>query len=100
MPNKFLFADEAGCFTFEKRQHVSRYFILCTVAMEDDTVGSALLTLRRKLAWNKAELADYCAWALQRKYESGGKDCRSYDLIANRITYEYDLWERGNRHYY
>ena len=221
MPNKLLFADEAGCFTFEKKQNVSRYFILCTVAMEDDTIATSLLKLRRKLAWEGAELgeyfhattdkqpvrdavfetilqhpfsiqatimekskaqpqvrtsktrfyqygwyyhfrygmkgqfapshealitaaslgvrkeriafesavddvmrqtlpvqkwktdfmpagsdpclqvADYCAWALQRKWESpNGRDCRSYDLVSDRITHEYDMWEKGETHYY
>ncbi|MDP9422616.1 MAG: DUF3800 domain-containing protein [Pseudomonadota bacterium] len=220
MPNKFLFADEAGCLTFEKKQGASRYFILCTVAMEDDTVSGDLISLRRKLAWEGAELgdyfhattdkqavrdavfetilkhgfrvqatimekskaqpklrpsgprfyqyawfyhfkfgaqgelgpkhealitaatlgvkkekvaflnaiddvmrqtlhvkdwkidfmpcaadpclqvADYCAWALQRKWESGGKDCKSYDLISDRITYEFDLFEKGKEHFF
>ena len=45
-------------------------------------------------------VADYCAWAIQRKWESGSKDLRSYDLIKDRITYEYDLWERGTHHHY
>jgi hypothetical protein len=44
------------------------------------------------------QVADYCAWAIQRKWERD--DSRSYDLIADRITYEYDLWSRGNVHYY
>lgn len=217
----FLFADEAGDFTFEKKQNASRYFILCTVAMEDETVATSLLKLRRKLAWEGAELgeyfhattdkqavrdavfatilehpftvqatimektkaqpqvsetrsrfyqygwyyhfkfgtcdqfaeehealitaaslgvkkerigfeaavddvmrqtmrvkrwktdfmpagsdpclqvADYCAWALQRKWESpDNRDCRSYDLIRDRITYERDMWSQGRTHYY
>ena len=44
------------------------------------------------------QVADYCAWAIQRKWERG--DARSYDLIKDRITYEYDLWEHGNTHHY
>lgn len=44
------------------------------------------------------QVADYCAWAIQRKWERG--DIRSYDLIKNRITYEFDLWARGRVHYY
>lgn len=221
MPNKFVFTDEAGCFTFKREPNVSRYFILCTVITDDCSVGAALLDLRRRLAWGGAELgeyfhattdkqavrdevfktisefefsvqatimekskaqpqvreskprfyqygyfyhfkygavsqlddksetlvttaslgtrkerrafedavadvmnqtkrvkewkpdfmpchsdpclqvADYCAWAIQRKWESKDqKDVRSYDLIKNRITYEYDLWSRGNDHYY
>jgi hypothetical protein len=220
MPNKLLFADEAGCFTFEKKLGASRYFILCTVAMDDDAVATALIRLRRKLAWDGATLgdffhasedkqavrdavfdvilehpftvqatimektkaepqtritksrfyktgwyfhfkhgmqgqfraqhetlitaaclgtkkeriafeeavddvmrqtmrvkewktdfmpaaadpglqvADYCAWAIYRKWESGGADVRSYDRIRGRITYEFDLWSKGKVHHY
>ena len=44
------------------------------------------------------QAADYCTWAIQRKWERS--DTRSYDLIKNHITYEYDLWSHGSRHYY
>lgn len=43
-------------------------------------------------------VADYCAWALQRKWEQA--DVRSYDLIKNKIATEYDLWRAGTTHYY
>lgn len=220
MTDRYVFADEAGCFTFEKRQNISRYFILATVTMSDCEIGGALQTLRRELIWEGAEVpdyfhacedkqlirdrvfatmlkykfkvqatilekskaqphvraskarfykypwfyhfkhgiskhvpddtkllvtaasvgnrkeklsfcnalhdvmaqtltkgdwavdfrpastdhclqvADYCAWAIQRKWESGGKDTRSFDLIKDRISYEYDLWKGGTKHYY
>lgn len=218
MADRFLAADEAGCFTFERKQNVSRYFILCTVTTDDCSIGDALQVLRRELVWKKKELgdyfhatvdkqdvrdavyntllqhpfrvqatimekskaqpqvrsskarlyqyswyyhfkhaigrhvraddrllvsaasignrkeklafsgalddvmrqtlpkdswaidfraaaaepciqvADYCAWAIQRKWETG-KD-QAYRLIAPRITYEYELWAHGQRHYY
>jgi hypothetical protein len=44
------------------------------------------------------QVADYCAWAIQRKWERG--DTLSYDLISNRITYEFDLWAHGTRRFY
>jgi len=44
------------------------------------------------------QVADYCAWAIQRKWEKN--DSRSYDLIKSRITREYDLWAHGREHYY
>ena len=44
------------------------------------------------------QVADYCAWAIQRKWEM--QDERSYELIEDHITYEYELWERGDCHYY
>jgi hypothetical protein len=44
------------------------------------------------------QVADYCTWAIQRKWERN--DARSYNIIKHLIDYEYDLWERGNKHYY
>lgn len=44
------------------------------------------------------QLADYCAWAIQRKWERG--DLRSYDLIKSRISYEFELWKHGTKLYY
>lgn len=44
------------------------------------------------------QVADYCAWALQRKWER--QDERSYALIKGRIIHEYDLWSHGDVHYY
>jgi Protein of unknown function (DUF3800) len=218
MPNKFIFVDEAGCFTFNRQPNVSRFFVLCTVVMDDCQIASELLSLRRQLAWQDHKLgdyfhatedrqnvrdavfktllthdfsiqatimekskaqphvreskeqfyqyayyfhfkhgvsrqldansealvttaslgnrkeraafesavasvmrqtnsakawktdfmpchadpclqvADYCAWAIQRRWERN--DSRSYNLISSRITYEYDLWHKGQQHYY
>jgi hypothetical protein len=44
------------------------------------------------------QVADYCTWAIQRKWERD--DERSYELIKDRISYEYDLWSHGTKHYY
>lgn len=218
MAQKFIFADEAGCFNFERKPNVSNYFILCTILMDECSVGSTLLELRRSLARKQAPLlesfhacedkqvirdavyeaiaphkfqihatvmekakaqpqvreskprfykhawyyhfkhgvsksistecdplvsaaalgtrkekvsfteaiadvmnqtvrakdwstdfrpaatdpclqvADYCAWAIQRKWERGCE--RSYKLIADRISYEYELWKHGTTLYY
>lgn len=59
MPNKFIFADEAGCFTFNRQPNVSRYFVLCTIVMDDCAVATELLRLRRELAWAGIELGDF-----------------------------------------
>ncbi len=37
------------------------------------------------------QAADYCAWALQRKWEREPSDTRSYDLIQDRIASEFDV---------
>ena len=44
------------------------------------------------------QVADYCAWAVMKKWERG--DNRSFDLIKDRVTYEYDLFRTGKDHYY
>lgn len=218
MATQFVFADEAGDFTFKDKQGASRYFILCTVTAADWRVSDRLLSIRRELvlagdierdklhattdlqevrnqvfaaiaeedfrwdatilekrkaqpqtrpdaptfyryAWfyhfkhvgpiiarrcdkmlitaaalgekktkaafkagvnetaqqtlprDKWEVtirqssedpllwvADYCAWAVQKKWER--QDVRSYDLIRGRRGSEYDLWSPGKTHYY
>ena len=44
------------------------------------------------------QAADYCTWAIQRKWERG--DVKSYDLIKNKIVHEVDMWSHGTQHYY
>lgn len=46
------------------------------------------------------QIADYCAWALFRKWESGGAELRPYNEIASKVTHEFDMWRRGTVHYY
>ena len=48
-------------------------------------------------------LADYCCWAIQRKWEHPGQphpDLRSYDLIKDKIRSEFDIFRNGNTTYY
>ena len=44
------------------------------------------------------QAADYCAWAIQRRWER--EDARSYDLIRNLIVREHDLFEQGRDTFY
>ena len=44
------------------------------------------------------QVADYCSWAIQRKWESG--DHRSYDLIESKIRSEFDLLKTGTTYHY
>jgi hypothetical protein len=44
------------------------------------------------------QIADYCTWAIQRKWERG--DNRSHILIANKIRSEFDVWRLGTTYYY
>ena len=50
MATKFVFADEAGCFTFKRQPGASRYFLLCTLTTSDCSLGGELLEIRRQLA--------------------------------------------------
>ncbi|MED5549177.1 MAG: DUF3800 domain-containing protein [Pseudomonadota bacterium] len=49
MAQSFMFADEAGCFTFKRQNGASNYFILCTVCMDDCSIANALMDIRRRL---------------------------------------------------
>ena len=44
------------------------------------------------------QIADYCTWAVQRKWEQN--DDRSYKLIESKIATEYDIFKWGNTQYY
>lgn len=44
------------------------------------------------------QAADYCAWAIQRKWERS--DERALDIIRDKLDYEYELWRHGTVHYY
>ena len=218
MADKFVFADEAGCFKFHKKKGASKYFMLCTISLDECSISSDLLAIKRRLvaagdskrnklhattdpldvrdevygileaadfsidctilektkaqpqtrtdaprfykyAWfyhfkavgpqvckqgqktlitaasidnkkmrgafmnsvnNVAQqivprdqwevnfiessqdprlwAADYCAWAIQRKWEMG--DDSYYRRVKNKIATEFDLWRVGTKHYY
>jgi hypothetical protein len=44
------------------------------------------------------QVADYCTWAIQRKWERG--DDRSYRIIQRVVATEFNLWRNGTKHYY
>ena len=57
----------------------------------------------RIASWNAQsdpclQVADYCSWAVCRKWERG--DARSYNLIADKIKSERDVWRSGGVLYY
>ncbi|MGH2632508.1 MAG: DUF3800 domain-containing protein [Tepidiformaceae bacterium] len=43
-------------------------------------------------------IADYCSWAIQRKWERG--DERSYALIKSKVRSEFEVFQRGTNTYY
>jgi hypothetical protein len=44
------------------------------------------------------QVADYCAWAIQRKWERS--DARSYDLIKHHIRTEFDVFASSSHYFY
>jgi hypothetical protein len=44
------------------------------------------------------QVADYCSWAIFRKWERG--DSRSYELIRAGIRSEFNIFRSGSRYYY
>jgi hypothetical protein len=44
------------------------------------------------------QAADYCAWAIYKKWHS--KDVRSYDRIRAKIRNEFDIYAQGDQVYY
>ncbi|MDE0622828.1 MAG: hypothetical protein OXH83_14285 [Bryobacterales bacterium] len=43
-------------------------------------------------------MADYCSWAIQRKWEKA--ELYAYDRIKPAIRSELDIFRRGTTHYY
>jgi len=215
---RYIFSDEAGDFNFSKQPKASRYFILCTISVDNCSIGHELMDLRRDMIWRGEnvrghfhavddlphireevyklicshdltiqatimeksksmpriratnerffkygwlyhfknrivstlgkddelqitaasigtkkgqrafssavndvvqqnlprkqwqttfpksaadpclQIADYCTWAIQRKWELGKTE--KYDQIQGMISHEYDLWSHGTTHYY
>ena len=61
-----------------------------THEVQVDTWASAVSPCR--------QVADYCCWAIQRKWERG--DLRSYDPIKDRISSEFELFAGESSIYY
>jgi len=70
----------------------------------DDVVSQGIGPARfRTQFWPAAsdpclQVADYCCWAVQRKWEGG--DDRSYVLIRDKIVSEYEMFNRSSTTYY
>ena len=74
-----------------------------TEALDDVIQQSAreipyTMDFRPAIADPMLQVADYCAWAVQREWERG--DSRSLEPLRDRLSYSYELWRRGTVHYY
>ena len=72
-----------------------------------DTVANAVApasTINSSI-WSAAsspmiQVADYCAWAIQRKWENTPPDTSHYDLIRDKVASEFELFRNGTATYY
>lgn len=51
MSRALIFSDEAGCFVFKRNDRASKYFMVCTILLEDCAIGDGLMALRRDMVW-------------------------------------------------
>jgi hypothetical protein len=69
-----------------------------------DVIRQVSPTAKARVAsWSAAsdpclQVADYCAWAIQRKWEVG--DRQGYDLIKGFVQTEFDLFASGTQKFY
>ncbi len=82
MSRVYVFGDEAGDLVFRPPSvGISRYFIIGTLTLDDCSIGSELLALRRELAWNGLHLDGFHATSDKQRVRE-----RVYDLLS-----EWDL---------
>jgi hypothetical protein len=73
----YVFADEGGDFVFKRGAGISNYFMIGTATMSDCTIGTALVDLRRELAWNGLVLDQFHAHNDKQRVRD-----RVFDVIA------------------
>ena len=69
-------------------------------AVNDEVMPEAVI---KTAMWPAAsdpclQVADYCSWAIFRKWERS--DTRAYEIIADKIGLENDMFSSGNTFYY
>jgi hypothetical protein len=79
MSRAYIFSDEAGCFVFERNNRVSRFFLVCTVTVDDCAIGDALLALRRELIWQDKPVREH----FHATEDHGAVRTAVYDFLKN-----------------
>ncbi|WP_068464682.1 hypothetical protein [Hyphomicrobium sulfonivorans] len=92
MTDYYVFADEAGCFTFNNNQNVSRYFMLVTLTTSSLAIGDALQDLRRAMLWDQSEIGDLFHATEDRQRV---RDRVFEALIACDFTIQAQVWEKS-----
>jgi hypothetical protein len=81
----------------EKRKAVEKAIKITLSEMLSDTVKYRIIHHASK-AHHGLQIADYCNWAIYRKWERD--DAHHYDIIKNGIRSEFDIFRTGVRRYY
>jgi len=82
----------------EKKKQSAFRAAVQSVAIQTSRAGKT-----RTACWSAScdpclQIADYCCWAIQRKWELA--DLRSYVLIQGKIKSEFNLFATGATNYY
>lgn len=80
----------------KKKQHVFNNVIQDAMTQSSN---NNIVTVSRPADTDPClQVADYCSWAIQRKWEAN--DDRSFNLIKDKVKSEFDVWRRGAKLYY
>lgn len=89
---KFIFADESGDFEFARKPNVSKYFIICTITLDNCDIGIELLDLRRTMIWEQCPISDYFHACEDKQVVRD----RVFDLIRNsNLSIEATILEKS-----
>ncbi|MBI4325920.1 MAG: DUF3800 domain-containing protein [Chloroflexi bacterium] len=89
----YLFLDEAGNLDFSPSG--TRYFMLGSVTKERPFRAYQELTSKSNF---DLQIADYCTWAVYRKWSLA--DPRCFELIAPAVRSEWDFFQTEMTTYY
>lgn len=81
----------------EKRKAVEKAIKMTLSDMLSEDLKYRIIHHASK-AHHGLQIADYCNWAIYRKWERG--DSQYYDIIKNGIRSEFDIFRSGVRRYY
>lgn len=88
----FLFSDEAGCFTFNRNQNVSRYFIICTVTVQSLDLALSLTRLRHQLLREGLPVGDYFHATTDAQ---AVRDRVFAEIVKHDFTYQVTICEKS-----
>ena len=83
----------------KKRRAIEKAVKLTLADMLSDDVPYRVLHHDSRSALG-LQMADYCTWAIYRKWSTGFEDLRSYNVIAPAVCSEFDFFQRGTTLYY